>query len=237
MARSFNRRRRESRKRFWSALFKVFVVLAFIGSIGFYAYVFGMNLASREIDGLKAEIAELTGSEKEARDQVLTLKGALAASEQRADQFRAQYEEVAPEEMRAIIAQAQGRIAEGIPPERLSFIIAQAQLPRNCTEADTRRFIARTQNYDGPNTSIRFNETITVSGQGTAANGGREQWFDATQPVTVTFEVLGGKTTEISGILPLQHALIFKDKEYRFTASVGQRGFIEVTADWCDYNQ
>lgn len=237
MARSFSRRRRESRKRFWVTLFKVFVVLAFIGSIGFYAYIFGMNLASREINGLKEQIADLTSINAQSSEEIISLKGSLAATDQRAEQYRAQYEQVAPEEMRAIIAQAQARIADGLPPERLSFVIAQAEMPRNCTDADTRRFIARTPNYDGPNTTVRFNEAVTVSGKGQAANNGREQWFDASQPVTVYFEVLGGQTTEVSGPLPLQYALIFKDKEYRFTASAGQRGFIEVTADWCDYAQ
>lgn len=52
----------------------------------------------------------------------------------------------------------------------------------------------------------------------------------------MTFTPLGEDTQTVQGELPLQHSMVFKGKEYRFTVVPGSRGFIEVTADWCEYS-
>jgi hypothetical protein len=40
---------------------------------------------------------------------------------------------------------------------------------------------------------------------------------------------------EIEGKLPLHHSLQVGDSEYRFTATAGDRGFMNVTADRCNF--
>lgn len=235
MARSRSRRHRERSKRFWAGLFKLVVFLGFVGAIGYYAYETGMQLSAREVSSLKAEIADLSAAAQRHQEEAEQLRAALTTAKERAEDYRQRYEAVAPEDVRAIIAQAKAKMEEGLSAERLAFVISQAQEPRDCSPADTRRFIARTENYDGANTWVRFDNIITVTGRGAAARGGTAEWFDPAQPVTVTFSPLGGKAQEVSGRLPLQHAMIFKGREYRFTVAPGQRGFMEVTADWCEY--
>lgn len=236
MARPRSRHQRERRKRFWSGLFKFAVFLGLIGATAYYAYEAGTRLSAQEIADLKGEIERLSLSEQETVARATEMEQALTEAQQTAEDYRQRYETVAPEEVRGVLEQVREKMAEGLSPDRLAFVVSQAHPPRECTEAETRRFIAKTENYDGANTWVRFDDVVTVSGTGRAANGGREQWFDPAEPVTVTFSPLGGDADEVQGSLPIQHSMVVKNKEYRFTATPGSRGFIEVTADWCDYS-
>ena len=48
-----------------------------------------------------------------------------------------------------------------------------------------------------------------------------EAWFDPAKPVTVFFTRLGGETTSTVGVLPLHHAVVVGDLEYRFSVVAG----------------
>lgn len=230
-----SRRQREQSKKFWMGLVKFGVFMGVIGATAYYAYEAGTQLSAQEITELKAEIARLSQTEQSQQQRIGDLEGALAGAEQVAEDYRTRYEEVAPEAVRNVLEQVRQKMESGLSPERLAFVVSQAHPPRNCTEAESRRFLAKTENYDGANTWVRFNDLITVTAMGTAANDGREQWYDPAEPVTVTFSALGDRAEEVSGQLPIEHSMVFKGKEYRFTAAPGARGFVEVTADWCDY--
>ncbi len=230
-----SRRQREQSKQFWMVLAKFGVFLGIVGATAYYAYEAGTQLSAQEITDLKTEIERLSETEETRQQRLAELEASLTAAEERAADYRTRYEQVAPAAVQAVLEKVREKMQAGLSPERLVFVVGQAQPPRNCTEAETRRFLAKTENYDDANTWVRFNGVVTVSGRGRAANGGREQWYDAAQPVTMVFSPLGDREEEVSGQLPIQHSMIFKNKEYRFTASPGARGFIEVTADWCDY--
>lgn len=230
-----SRRQREGSMRFWLGLTKLSVILGLVGAVAWFAYETGRQLSGDEIAELNGRIETFEASEAQRQDELARLQVTQAAAEEKAEEFRQRYEDVAPEGVRAIIAQARTKLDEGLSPDRLAFVISQAEEPRRCSPAETRRFIARTENYDGANTWVRFNDVLTVTGAGKAASDGRAEWFNPENDVTLTFSPLGGKAQDISGRLPLQHAMVFKGREYRFTASPGPRGFIEVTADWCAY--
>lgn len=234
MARRSRRQREQSRK-FWMGLIKFGLFMGVVGATAYYAYEAGTQLSAQEITDLKAEITRLSQTEAAQQQRIGELEAGLTAAEQLAADYRTRYETVAPEQVRGVLEQVQQKMQAGLSPERLAFVVSQAQPPRNCTDAENRRFLAKTENYDGANTWVRFNDLITVTASGSAANDGREQWYDPAKPVTVTFSPLGNREEQISGPLPLEHSMIFKGKEYRFTAAPGARGFIEVTADWCDY--
>lgn len=235
MSRPRSRRQRESSKRFWAGLFKFAVFLGVVGATAYYSYLAGTRLSADEIADLKAEITGLSESARVVQERAASLESDLTDARATAEDYRLRYQEVAPQAVQEVLTEVREKMAEGLSADRLAFVISQAHPPRDCTAAETRRFIARTENYDGANTWVRFDETITVSGTGAAANEGREQWFDPARPVTMTFTPLGGEEEEVSGDLPIQHSMVVKNKEYRFTATPGARGFIEVTADWCDY--
>ena len=234
MARYRSRHERERSKRLWWGLTKFGLLLGLVGAAAYYAHDYGQRRSSQEISGLRAEVSRLAAVEQDQRERATRLETALADAEKRADEYRQRYEDLAPEPLRAIIDEAKAKLASGLSAKRLAFAVSQAQEPRECAPAETRRFLARTPNYDGPDTWVRFNNLIVVSATGQAAGGGREQWFDPTGDVSLTFTPLGGKPQTVSGRLPIQHAFVFKDKEYRFAAAPGARGFIEVTADWCE---
>jgi len=235
MARYRSRRDREKSRRFWSGLVKAGLALALIGATAYYGYEVGTRLQAGEIEDLRAEIDRLSGELSEARGRTGALTAELREARTEATEYRQRYESVAPPEVHGIIAAAKDKIAGGLSPERLAFLVSQAAPPQDCADAQTRRFIARTENYDGPNTWVRFDEVITVSGRGVAGARGTAEWFDAERPITLTFTPIGREPQAVAGTLPLHHALVFKDKEYRFTAEPGPRGFVQVTADWCAY--
>lgn len=230
-----SRRQRESSARFWKGLFKLGFTAGMIGTAAWFAYETGRQLSADEIAGLNSRIQTLETTASARQQEVERLQVTQAAAEERAEDYRQRYEDVAPEAVRAIITQARAKMEEGLSADRLAFVISQAEEPRSCAPTETRRFIARTQNYDGANTWVRFNDTLTITALGQAASDGRAEWFDPGAEVVLTFSPLGGKAQEIRGKLPLQHAMVFKGKEYRFTATPGQRGFVEVTGDWCAF--
>jgi hypothetical protein len=93
--------------------------------------------------------------------------------------------------------------------------------------------------YNGPQGAVSFgNGVVTVAGEGAASvnpTGKAEAWYDPGKPVKITFTEIGGKQTVKEGLLPIQHSLVVGNKEYRFTVAAGERSFISVTSDSCDY--
>ena len=132
------------------------------------------------------------------------------------------------------------RLDGGVEESRLAFVIGAAKNERDCTATPvTRRFVVKTPIYDGPNDSVSFAQsTITVAAEGRSATdeaGNPEAWFDPVLPITLSFTEIGGKRAEIKGVLPLHHAMVRGDTEYRFTVVRGDRAFVDVTAEGCAY--
>ena len=78
--------------------------------------------------------------------------------------------------------------------------------------------------------------TVTASGEPAVdASGNPQGWFDPAKPVTLRFTEIGGRDSEGHGLLPLHHAMVIGEKEHRFTVLPGDRGFVTVTQERCDY--
>ncbi|WP_207477824.1 hypothetical protein [Arenibaculum pallidiluteum] len=231
-----SRRDRERSKRIRKGVLKLALAAAVLGSASYYAYDTGRQVSANEAAAAKAEAQRLAEAGHQQAEEQAELRASLAEAQASAAQYRQRYDEVAPAAVREILARAQAKLAEGVPAERIAFFVAQAQEARDCAPVDTRRLIVRTENYDGANTWVRFDDIVTVSAAGAAAEDGRAGWFDPAKPVTVAFAPLGGPRQEISGKLPLHHAFVYKSKEYRFAAVPGRRGFMEVSADWCEHS-
>ena len=134
----------------------------------------------------------------------------------------------------------QQRLNDGMPPDRLTFLIETARKDRSCAGNPTsKRFLAQTPLYKGANDSVSFaDNTVTVTAIGDSArneSGSPEAWYDPAQPVNAQFTVIGGETFETAGKLPLHHAVVVNAQEFLFTLTAGDRGFINVAADRCDY--
>lgn len=236
MSRRRSRQRGERSRRVWMAVAKVGVFLGLMGATGYYAFEGGRQLSVAEIASRQAEVDRLAEVERTQSEQVATLETRLGEARREADDFRQRYDQIAPsDEMKELVALMRARLSSGLDAKRLAFVITAAEKPRNCQDAATKRFLVKTLNYNGDNTWVRFSDLITVVADGEGGNNGAEQWYDAAKPVTVRFTTIGGKDSEVSGKLPLQHAMVVKNQEYRFTVAPGQRGFVEVTGDRCDF--
>jgi hypothetical protein len=232
---------RRQRRRRW-AFIKAILVIIFLGSTFYFSYVTGQELAHIEVAVLREQLGE-------AKSRIGDLEadnGELAAETQAAkvavSDWRSRYEKDVPQgELAELLQLAESKVESGVPMERIRFVVSAVKSQRSCAnEPDTKRFLVRTPIYKGANDAVTFAKgAITVSARGASvvnANGGKESWFDAAKPLTVKVAEIGGKSSEIEGLLPLHFSLVRGDIEHLFTLRKGdKRGFVRVTEDTCAY--
>lgn len=235
MARRRSRRGQQS-WHIWLKISKFVGLVALIGAAGFYGYQVGQKLALEDVAAARQEIDRLTTSETTQHEQLAQLRGELNETRKRADEFETKYTQIAPsDEMKDLTAALRAKLDSGLDSKRLAFVIANAERPKRCGGEATKRFMVKTARFAGESTWVRFADLITVTAEGVGAENGTAQAFDPEKPVTVHFTAIGGKDTLVTGTLPLQHSLVVKGGEYRFTVAPGAKGFVEVTGDRCEY--
>lgn len=235
-SRALDRRRRRARFVKW------IFALAILGGLGVAAYESGTHLARREVVRLDREVAVLRQQVDGLKKQNAVLAGDAGAARLRERDLQRRYAADVPTgDAKALLDLVQQRLKAGVSPDRLKFMIGAATAQPKCDgKPVTKRFIVRTPLTAGANDTVTFaDRSITVSASGTpalAANGAPEAWFDPGAPVTLVFTALGGDAVTAKGMLPLSKSVVHNGSEYRFTARIGQtRGFVDVTADRCDF--
>lgn len=231
---------RRYRRRVWGTITRFGFYVITIGVAAAFAYQTGVKQVENREQRLEAQVAELESSLATAEQKAIRMEAAANTATIQYDDLLARFEaEVPTGHERQLLALIEQRQAEGVAPERIAFFIESAAPPRDCTEADSKRFILPTPVYDGPNTSVGFADgKITVTGRGDNAvseSGGPLGWYDPAQPVTIAFTRIGGEREEIQGVLPLHHSMVLDDAEWRFTAVPGDRSMVNVVADRCIY--
>ena len=201
----------------------------------------GEKLAREEVVLLEQKIGELTDENATLRTQMAGLEAAVRTAQEESAQWHRRYQQEVPTETeQAILDLVRQRKDEGVSLGRLAFVVSEAKEQQACvTDPATRRFVVRTPIYNGANDSVSFaDNTIVVTAAGASAindAGAPEAWFDPAQEVVARFTHISGATSESRGTLPLQHAMVVDDVEYRFGLVAGDRSFINVTADACQY--
>ena len=235
-SRYYDRRRRRTRVFRW-----LFVLIA-IAALGAVSYQSGSELAKREVRQLEAQVANLTREVDALRAKSTQLAGDAGAARLRVQDLRRRYNaEVPTGKSRDLLDLVEKKLAAGVGPDRIAFMIeAATEKPECAGKPVTKRFLVRTPISRGANDSVGFADgTITVTARGDSAtneNGNIEAWFDPGKPVTVLFTALGGKGMEVSGMLPIHRSVIHNGDEYRFSVVDGeQRGFVTVTSDRCEF--
>ncbi len=218
----------------------LFIAAVAIGA-GYYAYDFGSELAREDVDVLEMQLTRAGTESAQLRTDITGLEAALRQERGLVAQWRDRYqaEVPSPEDME-LLAAIQERVAKGVSRRRLADVIALAQERDICEPLpETRRFVVQNPVYAGANDTVSFAENaiiVTATGESVVNAGGRpEAWYDPAQPVTVFFTRPGGEITSTVGILPLHHALVVGDLEYRFSIVAGARSFAEVTGQSCVY--
>ncbi len=232
-----NRYRDRAIQRFNKSIF-MFVLLAASFGLGFF--IGGQNAVVQN-GTLKMELSDTTTRLKSLQDELTTVRAEAQTATSRLEQLKTQYEKDIPQEgpMREIVDLVRKQIDDGMAPDRLAFVLRSARPPRNCSDPSNKRFIIKTPAYKGVESVVTVGEgAVVVSGVGASARsreGQLESWFDPTQPINVAFKTSAGDIEKKSGVLPIQHSVISNGKEYRFTLAEGEKSFVKVTFDSCDY--
>lgn len=232
-----SRYRERASRRLNAAMLTIVVAFAFIG-LGFWA---GRQHAVFQIASFKKEAETATENARMLQDELTKVRAEGQTAASRLQQLQQQYDQELPAEgpIREMVKMLHKHLDDGMSPERLSFVIRSVRPPRNCTDPASKRFMVKTPAYSGPDSSAAIGEgAVSISGIGASSRnkeGQLEAWFDPTQPVTVKFRISTGETEKKTGTLPIQHSLIAAGREYRFTLSEGEKSFIKVTFDSCDY--
>lgn len=232
-----NRYRDRSIRRFNKTLFFL-VILG--GSFASGFFIGGQNAVVQN-GTLKLDIADKDAKLKSLQDELTSVRAEAQTATSRLEQLRGQYEKDMPQDgpMRDIVDMVRKQIEDGMSADRLAFVIRSARPPRNCSDPSSKRFIIKTPAYKGSESVVSVGEgAVIVSGIGASARsrtGQLESWFDPTQSVNVTFKTSSGETENKKGTLPFQHSIIAGGKEYRFTLAEGEKSFVKVTFDSCDY--
>ncbi len=234
-------RRVRRRRQFWWAVIKWTFALLLVLAAAVYAYQSATLLAERKVKALEADIDRLTTRVAELQDANLELEKAAGDARWAAEQWQARYQRDVPTgELERLLGLVEEKLNNGADAERLEFLIRASEREPECDEeVVSRRFIVRTPLTASGNDVAAFGDNaITVTAIGQSAineEGRREAWYDPDQPVTVVFTALGGQTSQADGVLPLHHSMVFSGSEYRFSMLPGQRGFLQVTAQRCDF--
>lgn len=231
-----DRYRQRSRESFFRGS-SILIALALAILLGYMA---GNKKHDQETRQLAQQNDELKNVASESEDKSTQAEANYRTLVVKYKQLENQYKRDVPQgDLGLLTALVKEQLDKGLGVERMVQIIRAAQPPRNCSQPQNKRFILSTPTYTGPESAVTFADgAITLGGSGESSiNGKREKeaWFDPGKPVTVTFTIIGGKKETKTGLLPLHHTIILRDKEYRFTIAEGPRSFIVISGDNCDY--
>lgn len=220
---------------------KVLLFIVAIGTCFGLGFFIGGQNAVVANGTLKMEVEDMTNRLKTMQDELTTVRAEAQTATSRLEQLKAQYEKDIPQDgpMREIVDMVRKQIADGMSPDRLAFVLRSARPPRNCSDPATKRFIIKTPAYKGADSLVTVGEgAVVIFGTGSSAktrDGQAESWFDPTQTIHVSFKTSSGEIEKKSGTLPFQHSVISNGKEYRFTLTEGEKSFVKITFDNCDY--
>jgi hypothetical protein len=230
----FGRRRGSGRRRVLQFLLGVVLVLAVVGS----AYRVGLSASAARTSALEADLLR-------SRQDAQGLHERLALAEHRSRQadaalteLRRRYAADVPDgALATLLSMIDQQLKAGTESARLAFLIEAAGNTVTCASKPvTKRFVPHTPATVGPQSAIRFDDRVIVTGSGVTsrnADGLSEAWFDPAEPVRIDFRTLAGEIGSVEGTLPLRYRMQVGGQEYRFAAIAGERSFIEISAQAC----
>lgn len=231
---------RRYRRRVWGGVIRFVIFVGVVVAAAMTAYEFGAEDIQGERRLYQAQLAEFEQAWGTAEQEAADLRVEVEKARLAVREWERRYETDVPTGTRLeLLDLVTGRLAAGVDPERLAFLIKAAEDKRECEEIETKRFLVRTPLYDGANTAVTFaNDAVAVTGSGeseTTDAGLPQAWYDPQKPVRLVFTRIDGQQTLISGILPLQQSVVHDGVEHHFMVKPGARGFAQVAAERCAY--
>jgi ABC-type cobalt transport system substrate-binding protein len=229
-------RRRRRHQAWWRVVRFLFGLIAVLG-VGIYGYQVGISAGHARSAQLEADLMRFQRAN-------LDLSNRIAVVDQRSEEAAAALEnmrrryaaDIPTGEVADLLEQVRSQLGAGVAPERLALLIGAAGLDACHGAPVTKRFVPRTPISTGPRSFVRFDDRITVTGEGESvrdATGLPEAWYDPAKPVRLEFRLLDGSSTSIEGIVPFNHQMAVDGREYRFSIAQGAPRFLEMTAQAC----
>ena len=225
-------RRKELQKRrsqrYWT-FFKIILFLATVIGSSYFAFDTGQEIALRSMVYSKDKFEQQTADLDKIRIELGNTEAELN-----------KIQKLLPNaEIQNLLLVINQKAADGMNPKRMASLINGMSKDAKCSEQPlTKRFVITTPVSQQTDSAVSFYRgLITVDGKGSPTlndDGNPEAWFDPLKQITATFTLPGGEAQKATGILPLYHSVIVKDKEYRFTIISGRRSFADITVISCD---
>jgi hypothetical protein len=217
----------------------VLIVAGLVLLSGLFYFLGGENVRSTDA-AYKQQALKLQEEHDSLEQTIISLRRDVKATQMRYQKMEERLKNEVPDgDLKMLVDVLRRQLNAGIKAERLASLLEATLPPKNCTQSQMKRFVVKTPVYSGPHGSVAFgNGAIVVSGEGesaTGASGAQEAWYDPGKPVKLIFSMVGGKEVVKEGLLPIQYSTVVSGREYRFTVAAGERSFISVTSDNCDY--
>lgn len=225
-----NRERSRRRIAIYLGLAKWVLLLVIFGAIGYSSYQSGLWLAERKLVTLREDLAGLQRLHAETERTRDDLQARLAKANDDIRGLQRRYDADVPTGAPAeLLKLARDRLTGGVPAERLAEALRLASPVVPCEgRPQTKRFVLRTGPQPVADDTVSFIDGL-VSLTASLASG-----EDPARPVTVNFTRVNGPSSTASGKLPLRHAVIVDNVEYRFTVAASDiRGYLSVTVNNC----
>jgi hypothetical protein len=234
---TFGEARRRRRNQAWWSVTRFLSAVVAVLAVGVYAYQVGVSANQAHTAQLEADLVRFQHDNLELRDRIALATQQSGDAEAALESMRQRYAADIPSGDAAdLLVQLRAQLAAGVEPDSLAFLIEAAGLDSCGGEPVTKRFMPRTPVSTAPLSYVRFDDRITVTGEGESArteSGLPEAWYDPAKPVRLEFRTLDGAITSVEGTVPFTHRMAVDGKEYRFSAVGGAPRFLEVTAQAC----
>ncbi len=239
---TFGDTRRSRRRQTWLGTARLVALAALIGGGALASYEIGSSQRRIEVARLEADLAALQELNRLLTERAATAEQRAEAAIMKSARLQQAYNAEVPRgEARALIDLLEKRLREGLPPDRVAFLLREARVERACDQpTESKRLPVHTSAAIVPPVSVTFaKDKIIVTAEGTPLrkpDGTTDAAFDPAQPVLLRFLRIGRDVAKVEGRLPLAHAMVFGDREYLFAIKAADRaGQIEVVAQPCAY--
>jgi hypothetical protein len=239
---TFGATRRSRRRQTWVGTARLVVLGLLVAGGAFASYEIGSSQRRIEVARLEADLEALQELNRLLTERAASAEQRAEAAIMRSARLQQAYNAEVPRgEARALIDLLEKRLRDGLPPDRVAFLLREARFERACDQqTDSKRLPVHTSAAVVPPVSVTFaKDKIIVTAEGTPLrnpDGTTANAFDPAQPVLLRFLRIGRDVAKVEGRLPLAHAMVLGDKEYLFAIKAAvQPGQIEVMAQPCAY--
>lgn len=227
-----SRRSRERRRRTGQLVLRLakwaFMLAVFVG-LGFWSYQGGLDLARSEVTVLEQRLDRLSADARATYARNAQLEGELRQAREDMAALQRRYERDVPAGAAAqLFAQAQARIAAGVPRERVEQIMRDAGPIRRCEgRATSRRFAVAYGPRVPENAGIEL-----LDGLVRVVVSAPNQTDDLARAASVVVTVFGQDPVTLTG-LPQRVPVTLGNAELTLNVSSEIRGFATAALSTC----